>query len=74
MVGMGRARKPKNDVDVTASRRGHQLPARVSDAFWDLLKQVAKKERRKVAPTVVILLEEALRARGHDVPPPEDHA
>lgn len=76
MVGMGRHRKPK-PVDATASpkpstgRKGHQLPARAGDALWKLLQEVARRERRKVAPMVLLLLEEALRARGLDVPTPE---
>jgi hypothetical protein len=57
----------KKPVNSTAAR-GHQLPARVREPMWGVLKALAADERRSVAQTVVILLEEALRGRGVDVP------
>jgi hypothetical protein len=68
---MGRPRKPKavNAAPATARRRGHQLPSRVTDALWEALRAEAKRERRHVSQTVILLLEEALRARGREVPP-----
>ncbi len=62
----------KNPVETAAAgRKGHQLPSRVSAGLWKLLQAEAKIERRRVAQTVIILLEEALRARGRDVPQEE---
>lgn len=63
-------KKPvKAPAGTPPTKRGRQLPARVDDNLWQLLEDCAKGERRKVAPMVVILLEEALRARGFAVKP-----
>ncbi len=48
----------------TPTRRGYQLPTRVDDDMRAALEKVAREDRRKVGPMVVILLEEALKARG----------
>lgn len=67
--------KPKKTrpVDATVYRvKGYQLPARVNDHMKAILQQEAKKERRKLAQIVEILLEEALRARGSWVEPTGD--
>ncbi len=67
--------KKKKPVNSTAGRKGHQLPSRVSAVLWAILQAEAKKvERRSVAQTVIILLEEALRARGREVPSPDEEA
>lgn len=71
MSTMSGRKKNQKPVNATAARRGHQLPTRVSDTLWGLLQAEARSERRSVAQTVIILLEEALRARGRDVPLPE---
>jgi hypothetical protein len=70
---MGKQRK-KEPVKATETppqpaKRGRQLPARVTAAMWDALERCARGERRKVSPMVVILLEEALRARGVVIEP-----
>ena len=57
-------------MDAAATRKGHQLPARVGAALWAALQAEAKAERRSVAQTVIILLEEAMAARGKRRPPP----
>ncbi len=46
------------------AKRGYQLPTRVDDDMRAALEKVAREDRRKVGPMVVILLEEALKARG----------
>ena len=64
--------KPKANMNIvsTPRRRGHQLPTRVSEALWKDLEAVAAEEKRDVSPTVILLLEEALRARGRLTAPP----
>lgn len=63
--------KKKKPLNATADRhKGYQLPTRVDSHMRSLLEKVAKPERRKVAQMVIILLEEALRARGAWVDPP----
>jgi hypothetical protein len=59
---------PKSDHN-TDAHSGHLLPARAREALWSILKEEAKRERRSIAQTVILLLEEALRARGKAVPP-----
>lgn len=74
MVPMATGKKKNNppvNPATAAGRKGHQLPTRVSDGLWELLKAEAKGERRTVAQMVRILLEEALRGRGRDVPDEE---
>ncbi|MCC6416789.1 MAG: hypothetical protein IT429_00915 [Gemmataceae bacterium] len=71
---MSNPKKPKQPVNAAASRRGHQLPARVEDPLWELLRAEAKLERRSIAQTVVILLEEALLARGRTLAIPDKEA
>jgi hypothetical protein len=50
--------------------KGRMLPARVTDEMNEVLERIANRERRKVAQLVVILLEDALAARG-EWPPKE---
>lgn len=64
--------RKKRPAPAPADRhKGYQLPARVSPHMRDVLEAVARKERRKLAQMVVLLLEEALRARGDWSEPPE---
>ncbi len=70
---MSNRKSTKKNVNATtpdtapAGRKGHQLPARAPDPMWAVLQTIAKADRRSVAQTVLILLEEALAARGHDL-------
>lgn len=61
-------RTKKETVNATVGRKGHQLPARAPEPMWSVLQNIARTERRSVAQTVLILLEEALKARGHELP------
>jgi hypothetical protein len=70
---MSNPKKDKN-VKATAKRRGHQLPSRADDPLWALLQAEARGERRPVSQMVLILLEEALIARGRKVPSPSEEA
>jgi hypothetical protein len=67
MVAMSKQKKPQKPkpMNATASKhKGRQLPARVDKPMWDTLERLAKGEDRKVAQMVVVLLKEALTARG----------
>lgn len=57
-------KKTKVSAVANPVRKGHQLPARVSERLWKILQSIAQEERRSVAQVVVILLEEALGVRG----------
>jgi hypothetical protein len=75
---MSNTSKKRKVKDVTTTKeapapvqkRGRQLPARVSDEMNLTLEGLAAQERRKVAQMVVILLEDALAARGLWPPKP----
>jgi hypothetical protein len=70
MVAMSKDKKPK-PVNATAGKhKGRQLPARVDKATWDAIDRLAGVEDRKFAQMTVILLKEALRARGALPPKP----
>jgi hypothetical protein len=58
-----RGRKP---VNTTAAdrHRGWQLPTRVGEPLRKVLETLAREQRRSVAQMSMILLEEALAARG----------
>ena len=62
--------KKKKKMNATASRRGRQLPTRVDEPMWATLERIAKRDRRSVSQTVILLLEEALIARGEAAAPP----
>src|SRR5262245_50408317 len=63
------AKKKRKTMQATlgAGRKGHQLPSRVDSTLWKLLQAEAQRDRRNVSQTCILLLEEALRARGRQV-------
>ena len=67
-------RRVRETGSAAPGQMGGHKPNILSGANRDwLLERVAKKDRRKVGPMVVILLEEAIKARGEWAdPPPEE--
>lgn len=63
LMSTPKKKKPVNAAPASTPRK-RQLPARAGDELWNVLQAIAKEERRSMAQTVIILLEEALRARG----------
>lgn len=57
----------KKKTETEASKDGHKnqvVSIRPEPQMRDVIEQLAKKERRKLSPMILLLVEEALVARG----------